>query len=259
MGIKSGVSWTNASHGFWYGCKKVSPGCKNCYAETQMKRFGKDFNKTVRAKGFNKPLTWKDPQKIFVCPQSDFFIEDADPWRDEAWDIIKKTPHLTYQILTKRPDNIKSRLPEGWPFENVWLGVTAENQEQVINRVPILLEIKAFIRFVSIEPMLTKIDITDFIGEVNGCSVYCNGFKNMCRAQSGDCRQAYQNFRGLDWVICGGESGNNFRTMEYLWAKDLHDQCVEYNVPFFMKQMSAVNPKKMFIPGPINKQLFPEM
>ncbi|MCK5237182.1 MAG: DUF5131 family protein, partial [Deltaproteobacteria bacterium] len=103
MGENTKISWCDHTHNFWFGCKKTSPGCRNCYTERQMKRFGKDFNMIVRSKSFDKPLKWKDPALIFTCSWSDFFIPEADEWRDDAWKIIRDTPQHTYQILTKRP------------------------------------------------------------------------------------------------------------------------------------------------------------
>ncbi len=163
---KTNISWTNYTHNFWYGCKKVSPGCRYCYAEREMKRFGKDFNTVTRAKGFISPLMWKEPSMVFVNSWSDFFIEEADDWRDEAWDIICRTPQLTYQILTKRPENILSRLPDDWGdgYPNVWLGVSAENQENADKRIPLLIQIPSIVYFVSCEPLLGPIDLSKWIG-----------------------------------------------------------------------------------------------
>src|SRR3990172_778380 len=127
MGKITGISWTDATYNPWYGCLKVSPGCKQCYMYRDMERYGKDPKVVTRAKPatFNSPLKWTEPQRVFTCSWSDYFIEQADEWRDEAWDIIRRTPHLTYQILTKRPENIFDRLPadwgNGWP--NVFLSV----------------------------------------------------------------------------------------------------------------------------------------
>ena len=113
MAENSKIQWTDHTWNPWQGCRKVSPGCLNCYMYRDKKRYGQDPATVVRSKPptFNKPLKWHDPAKVFVCSWSDFFIEDADEWRDDAWEIMRRTPHLTYQILTKRPRNIKDRLP----------------------------------------------------------------------------------------------------------------------------------------------------
>ena len=212
MGYTTGIQWTNRTHNFWYGCKKVSAGCKFCYAERDMERYGKDFHTITRAKGFDAPLSWKEPALVFVNSWSDFFIEDSDEWRNDAWDIIRKTQHLTYQILTKRPGNIKDRLPPdwGWGWENVWLGVSAENQAMADKRIPLLLSVPAKTRFVSAEPLLGPID-------------FSNGLAMALR------------FR-LHWIISGGESGYNPRPSDIDWFRSIRDQCVSAGVPFFFKQ-----------------------
>lgn len=207
MGKDSGVIWSDSSHGFWYGCKKVSAGCANCYAKRDMERFKKDFNTVTRAKGFDKPLKWKESGLVFVNPQSDFFIEAADEWRDDAWEIIRQTPHLTYQILTKRPENIPSRLPADWPLPNVYLGVTAENQAMYNERAYLLSQIPAVYRFVSIEPMLGPVAINPALP--------------------------------IDYVICGGESGPDARPMQGNWPLELQQQCAAAGIPFMFKQWSA--------------------
>src|SRR3990167_4980051 len=163
MGYTTGVQWTDHTHNFWYGCKKVSAGCKFCYAELEMTRYGREFRIVARAKGFGKPLSWKEPAKVFVNSWSDFFIEEADEWRAEAWEVIRRTPHLIYQILTKRPENIAARLPadwgNGWP--NVWLGISAEDQKNADKRIPVLLNVMARVRFISAEPLLGPIDFIE--------------------------------------------------------------------------------------------------
>src|SRR3990167_8429823 len=122
MGKDSKISWTTHTYNPWIGCHKVSHGCKHCYAETLVMRMGRVFSIVRRAAPatFNAPLKWKTPKirdfpevptYVFTCSLSDFFHEDADPWRDEAWEIIRRTPHLTYQILTKRPERIAEHLP----------------------------------------------------------------------------------------------------------------------------------------------------
>lgn len=236
MAKDSGITWTDNTWNPWQGCHKVSPGCANCYMFREKNRYGQDPATVIRSKPatFNSPLKWKEPAKVFVCSWSDFFIEEADPWRDEAWETIRNTPHLTYQILTKRPENIAGRLPEGWPFKNVWLGVTAENQEQADRRIPILLSTPAALRFVSVEPMVGPVDLGHDL-----CRAWSDGGLTMGRY--------------LDWVICGGESGPEAREMLPEWALLLKRQCADTNTPFFMKQMSAGAP----IPEELQGQEFP--
>ena len=230
--LRPGHTWNP-----WQGCRKVSPGCLNCYMYRDKKRYGQDPATVIRSKPntFNSPLKWKEPAKVFVCSWSDFFIEDADPWREEAWEIIRNTPHLTYQILTKRPENIAGRLPPYWPLKNVWLGVTAENQQTANERLAVLLfDVPAVKRFVSVEPMVGPVDLGHAL-----CKAWSDGVATMGRY--------------LDWVICGGESGPDARIMQTEWALSLKEQCAAAGTPFFMKQMSAGAP----IPEELRGQEFP--
>lgn len=242
MGKNSKIDWTDHTWNPWHGCRRVSPGCQNCYMYREKKRYGQDPFTVVRSGSstFNAPLKWKKPARVFTCSWSDFFIEDADPWRDEAWEIIRRTPHLTYLILTKRAGNIDCRLPDGWPWPNVWLGVTAENQEMADRRIPILLQIPAAVRFVSVEPMLGPIDLQTMD------EVFCDAGMPF----------VWQRLKrpGINWIICGGESGPNARPMEEGWAMNLLGQCRDANVPFFMKQMSGRKP----IPDYLNVREFPD-
>jgi protein gp37 len=229
---KTNISWTNYSHNFWFGCKKVSPGCRSCYAERDMKRFGKDFNIVTKAKGFDKPLNWEDPAMVFTCSWSDFFIEEADDWRDDAWDIIRRTPHLTYQILTKRPENILSRLPDDWGegYPNVWLGVSIESHKYSI-RGWRLIDVPARVRFISAEPLLDW--------------VFINGLLS---------------FQDIFWVIVGGESGSNCRPMKLEWVRLIRDACKQHGVAFFMKQDAGPKPgMRGRIPDDLWIQEFPDI
>lgn len=209
MTINSGIEWTNNTYNPWRGCLKVSPGCKQCYMYRDQIRYGKDPKVIVRAAPttFNAPLKWKEPAKVFTCSWSDFFIEQADNWRDEVWDIIRRTPHLTYQILTKRPENIKDRLPENWGggWSNVWLGVSVET-EQYRWRVEALDEIPAVVRFISYEPALGKVDFS-----------------------------MYPSHR-IHWIISGGESGSDPRPANPEWFRFVRDTCIENGIAYFHKQ-----------------------
>src|SRR3990167_9412084 len=213
MGKDSKISWTTHTYNPWIGCHKVSPGCKHCYAETLVMRMGRVFSIVRRAAHatFNAPLKWKpirgdwgrgdilgDRQYVFTCSISDFFIEEADAWRDEAWEIIRRTPHLTYQILTKRPERIAEHLPETcfhcgndaregdcdcetwgywntkstypapgfWP--NVWLGTSVENQKCAEIRIPQLVSVPANVHFLSCEPLLGAINFGIMPGNIIG-------------------------------------------------------------------------------------------
>ena len=148
MAEKTWIEWADATWNPWWGCHKVSTGCKNCYMFRDMKRYGRDANivKRTSPSTFNSPLKWANNYvlraraRIFTCSYSDWFIEEADEWRNEAWDIIRDTPQFDYLILTKRPENIKDRLPKDWEngYPNVWLGISAENQAEYRKRWPLL-------------------------------------------------------------------------------------------------------------------------
>ncbi len=206
MSIKTGIEWTGATWNPWHGCVKVSAGCKNCYMFRDKKRFGQEPNKVLRSKTtFSDPLNWGSPKLIFTCSWSDWFIEKADEWRNEAWEIIRATPHHTYQILTKRPERIREHLPKDWGkgWKNVWLGVSIENQN-LEKRAAVLQEVPAHIRFISAEPLIGPIEFSDL--------------------------------SGIHWLITGGESGPNSRPMDLAWVRAIRKQCKKSKVAFFHKQ-----------------------
>lgn len=244
MGERTGIEWTNHTWNPWRGCIKVSAGCKNCYMYRDQVRYGRDPRDVMRAAPatFNAPLKWHDPAFVFTCSWSDWFIEEADVWRDDAWSIVRQTPHLTYQILTKRPENMAARLPadwgEGWP--NVWLGVSAEDQATADLRLPILAATPAAVRFLSAEPLLGPIDLSTWFGyAVIGQSQW----DAVEREGLGDAiqdivRAAVRHMGGppIHWVIGGGESGPSFRRADLAWFRSLRDQCQRAGVPYFHKQ-----------------------
>jgi protein gp37 len=206
MAQQSLIEWTDATWNPWHGCVKVSDGCKHCYMYRGKERYGKNPKEVTRSRTtFADPLKWEDPRLIFACSWSDWFIAQADSWRDEAWEIIKKTPHHTYQILTKRPERIRQSLPRDWGdgWDNVWLGVSIEDQEHSF-RKDLLQTITSKTRFISAEPLLGPIQLG---------SLY-----------------------GIHWVITGGESGPKARPMNPDWARSIRSQCAAARVAFFHKQ-----------------------
>ena len=244
------INWTDETWNPIIGCSKISPGCKNCYAEKMAYRLskikhteyyghvlhGKNWNGLTSyhfKEGLKKPLKWKKPRMIFVCSMSDIFHENVSFWWiDEVFEIIEKCPQHTFQILTKRPEIMQryfSRNQCKIIPDNVWLGVTAENQEQANKRIPVLLQIPAKIHFVSVEPMLSEIDLFNVDNEIN---------QKMSEIEP---KEMFFSADYIDWVICGGESGHNARLMSSEWARSLKDQCKEANVPFFFKQGSQNN------------------
>lgn len=224
MAENSKIQWTGNTWNPWHGCKKVSDGCKFCYMYRDKERYGQDPTTVIRSAPatFNKPLTWKDPALVFTCSWSDWFIDEADEWRADAWEIVKKTPHLTYQILTKRPERISQCLPSDWGegYENVWVGVSVENQKSADIRIPILSNIPAQIRFLSCEPLLSPIELN------------------------------YPALNWIHWVIVGGESGNEngkyrYRPCEIDWMKSIVDKCQIAGVSVFVKQLGTHLAKEM--------------
>lgn len=246
MGRDTGISWTGATWNPWRGCAKVSPGCDNCYMFRDQRRYGRDPETVVRAapSTFGAPLQWERGLlpgatfRVFTCSWSDFFIPEADAWREEAWGIMAMTPRITYQLLTKRPgrliawakgDERRGLRPHGW-LPNVWAGVSVESQKY-LPRVEVLSRLREIspypaVLFASCEPLLGPLDLA------GPDRTYLLG---NCGAFGGD-----TDGRALDWVIAGGESGPNCRKMEAEWARSLRDQCAEAKVPFFFKQVGGV-------------------
>ncbi len=211
MGEKTSIEWTEHTWNPWHGCQHVSPGCEHCYMFAAKRRYGQDPTAVVRSRTtFDEPLKWKKPRLVFTCSWSDFFIAEADPWRAEAWGIIRRTPHLTYQILTKRPARIASHLPPDWPLQNVWLGVSVEARVYRY-RADVLRRIPAAVRFLSLEPLLEHL--------------------------------AELNLNGIHWVIAGGESGPGHRPVDADWLRAIRDRCQAAGVPFFFKQWGGRTPK----------------
>jgi protein gp37 len=219
MAEKTGIQWADATWNPWIGCHKVSAGCKFCYAERDAKRYGNTFTDVRRSKTtFYDPMKWlesdtlKYGSRIFTCSISDFFIEEADEWREQAWIVIKETPFV-YMILTKRPERISDHLPADWGggYPNVWLGTSAENQECADERVPILFRIPASVHFISAEPLLGVIDLR---------------FPET------------KNHNKDAWVIAGGESHSD-RETDVDWIRSLRNQCIKVGIPFFFKQFGG--------------------
>ena len=204
MGESSAIEWTEATWNPWHGCLKVSPGCAHCYMYRDKRRYGQDPSIVVRSKtSFDAPQRWKNPKMIFTCSWSDFFVREADQWRTDAWEVIRETPRHTYQILTKRPERIRDHLPDGWPFRNVWLGVSVENP-RFYNRIESLRVIPASIRFLSLEPLLSSMSSLPL--------------------------------EGISWVVVGGESGPGCRPMKPEWVREIREQCRKAKIAFFFKQ-----------------------
>ena len=217
-------------------CTPVSAGCDNCWHLDIRHRFKMD-DFGLREKELNAPLSHKKPCTIGVQFMGDLFHESVPfEWIDRVWDIINIARQHTFQILTKRPERMKEYVERIGGFSvhsNMWLGVTAENQETADKRIPILLDIPAAVRFVSCEPLLEEIDMTGFP----------------------PWRGTYQDIHTkpkLDWVIVGAESGAGRRECNVEWVHDIVLQCTQARVPVFVKQIHGENKKviksPMFFP-----------
>lgn len=228
MGKDSSIEWTDHTFNPWWGCTKVSPGCENCYAEAWSKRVGAKIwgatqdRRFFTEKHWSEPLKWnadaedeKRRKRVFCASMADVFESrgDLDKWRNNLWTLIDETPWLDWLLLTKRPQNIASRVPwkKEWP-SNVWMGTSVEDQQRADERIPILLKIPAKCRFLSCEPLLSQVDLNAWT------------------------RNRSKDLYPIDWVIAGGESGPNARAMLPGWARKLRDQCQQAEIPFHFKQ-----------------------
>ena len=223
------VTWN-----LWHGCKKVSPGCANCYMFRRDEEYGKDPTNVHKTSSFNLPVRKyrSGPYKglnripagslIYTCFTSDFFIEEADDWRPEAWDMIRRRPDCSFFMITKRPERILQCLPADWGkgWDHVHISCTCEDQTRADCRLPVFLKLPIRHKSITHEPMLEAIDIRKYLAEY-GSSVN------------------EDESRILESVSCGGESGPKARICDYGWVLNTHIQCVEYGVPFHFHQTGA--------------------
>ena len=197
----------------WHGCHKISEGCQNCYMYVLDGRHDKNGMDIYKTKHMNYPLqknrdgTYKikSGEMIRVCMTSDFFLEEADKWREEAWRVIRKRRDVIFFLLTKRADRIQKCLPEDWKegYENVFLNVTCENQKRADERIPILLKIPAKHKGVMCAPLIGEIDLS-----------------------------YYLNLGVIERVVVGGENYEGFRPCNYDHVKKIHQECLKNNVSF---------------------------
>lgn len=233
MAKDSRIEWTQHTFNPWWGCTRVSPGCKYCYAETWAKRIGQDVwgpkagRRELTDGYWRQPLAWnkeavgaKERPRVFCASMADVFEDrrELDSKRERLWDVIQATPNLDWLLLTKRPQNVERLAPwkNAWP-RNVWLGSTAENQLWLEKRLPFLLSHQARVRFLSCEPLLGPIDLTAAFAATGSAG-------------------------GLHWIIGGGESGHHARSMHPEWIASLRDQCVEKGIRFHFKQWGNWRP-----------------
>lgn len=271
MGISTGISWTDASWNPWRGCHKVSEGCRNCYAIREINRYGGNGESVIKSKTFNDPLKWKrngklaPGSKIFTCSWSDFFIEEADEWRNDAWKIIKDTPEYIYLVLTKRVYSIPGRLPSDWGdgYPNVWLGITVESNKEFYKRMPMFSQIPAAKKFLSIEPMLSDVELHWALFKCPQCGERPPMIFSQPRVDwrwNGSRYEHYHKYPAghietepdplIDWVITGGESGTESRYMSSVWPMQVAATCKDAGVAFFHKQMGTQWAKAAHLKSP---------
>lgn len=235
MGENSKISWTDHTFNPWIGCAKIGPGCDHCYAEALSKRSGLakwgagEARHRTRAANWAQPLKWNEHAlatatrpRVFCASLADVFDNEVpEDWRVDLFHLIRRTPNLDWILVTKRIGNAAKMLPDDWGhgYRNVWLIATVVDQVEADRDIPKLLLVPAAIRGLSIEPMLGQIDLGAWIG-------------------------------GLDWVICGCESGHGRRAFDPLWAARLRDQCEQAHVSFFYKQGPDGPPPKYTIETP---------
>jgi protein gp37 len=229
----SKIEWTDHTFNPWIGCTKVSPGCDHCYAESWAKRYGTvewgagKPRKRTSESNWRQPLKWNAEayasgtrSRVFCASLADVFDNEVpEEWRCDLWTLIKNTPHLDWLLLTKRIGNVPKMLPAWWSIPemrgHVGLGISVVNQEEADRDIPKFLQVPAFVRFLSMEPLLGPVDISLYLA-------------------SGYLEPPHTDI--INWVIVGGESGSGARPMHPAWARSLRDQCVGAGVAFHFKQ-----------------------
>ncbi len=227
MAQNTSIEWTDHTFNPWWGCVKVSDGCKFCYAETLAKRYGHDNwgpGKERRLMSLNhwrEPLKWNEEAeqkglraRVFCASMADVFEERApETERQRLWKLIVDTPSLDWQLLTKRPERIAECLPLDWGegYHNVWLGTSVEDS-RVLDRVGHLRSVPAIVRFLSLEPLIGPL--------------------------------YHLPLEGIHWAIIGGESGHGARPIQEEWVISIQEQCRIAETAFFFKQWGGVHKKK---------------
>ena len=204
----------------WHGCRKISAGCQNCYMYRMDTAYERDSTIIKKTSNFDLPIKKKRDKnykiplhyEVFTCGTSDFFIEEADEWRKDAWRYIKQRSDLRFLIITKRIDRFFVSLPNDWGdgYEHVAIGCTVENQDRADYRLPIFLNAPIKHRSIICEPILEKIDLEKYVDK-----------------------------HFIEQVLVGGESGNNARVCDYDWVLAIRQICVVKEVSFYFKQTGA--------------------
>lgn len=256
MGLKTKIDWCDATWNPITGCTPCSPGCDHCYAKRMAERFpqthgyrlGGDIDELApvpfstvafHPDRLDQPLHWRSPRRIFVCSMGDLFHADVrTEWIGAVFRIVALCPQHTFMVLTKRPGAMRLRMtswigahfgvcPErpmgtAMPLPNLWLGVTVCNQQEADAKLPMLMDTPTALRFVSIEPMLEELGISQFLPRPVRCGTRPT----------------------LDWVICGGETGPGARKMRWEWANEIWHKCRDAGVPFFYKGVGTATCSK---------------
>lgn len=203
----------------WHGCHKISPGCAHCYVYRTDEKYGRDSSQVARTQDFDLPIRrdrngqYKIPsgEMVYTCFTSDYFVEDADPWREETWRMMRQRSDLHFMMITKRIDRFLQCVPPDWGdgYPNVHIYCTVENQERADYRLPLFLEAPIRHKGIVCEPLLQRVELEAYL------------------------------FPCIEEVIAGGESGNQARVCDYQWVLDLRRQCIKKNIPFHFKQTGA--------------------
>ncbi len=203
----------------WHGCHKLSAGCVNCYVYRTDGKHGIDSSVVVKTKSFGLPVQKKRDgsykigagEMVYTCFSSDFFVEDADEWRGEAWEMIRSRPDLRFLMITKRIDRLQAVVPDDWGegYDNVTICCTMENQERADYRLPIYRAAPVKHKIIVCEPLLSAVDLSPYLGA------------------------------WVEQVIVGGESGREARTCHYDWVLGIRRQCVEHGISFRFRQTGA--------------------
>ncbi len=227
MAKETKLEWVHHTFNPWWGCVKLSPACKNCYAEAWAKRVGSRVwgddaeRRFFSDKHWAEPLRWNrdaeaagERRRVFCASMADVFERrsELDPWRAKLAGLIEATPQLDWLLLTKRHDLVQQLAPwREWPA-NVWLGMTVENQEWARQRIPRLIEIPAVVRFLSCEPLLSPLDLSRWLGD------------------------------SIHWIVAGGESGAKARPTHPNWFRSLRDQCLATGAAFHFRKWGHWSP-----------------
>jgi len=220
MGAETAIEWTESTWNPVTGCTKVSAGCLNCYAERMAKRlcamgqyrYRNCFKVTLHQDSLAEPYRWKKPRKVFVNSMSDLFHEQVPlEFIQRIFAVMNENQHHIFQILTKRSQRLRQLAPLLNWSQNIWMGVTVEN-DSYVQRVKDLRSVSCPVRFISLEPLLGPMPHLDL--------------------------------QGIDWAIVGGESGPGARPMKSEWVIDIKEKCLEKGIAFFFKQWGGVNKKR---------------